>query len=151
MALTIREQMLAALAAVLEGITSIDNLCVERNRDTEVGEFPTLVIHDGDQAPKEGAEEDTCARYFTAIVVLEGHVQADKGENIGTTLNALYGAVLVVLFADVHLGGLSDDIREGAGDFGLYMNDSEVLTAAFSLIVEVDYAVDPTDPTAQPS
>ena len=63
MAYTVREQILSAFFDALYAIRgSVYDLKVERNRDTEVTHFPTLVVADGPAARERSNVSDAARR-----------------------------------------------------------------------------------------
>ena len=110
MADTVRERVLAAFKTTLEGLT-VFGLSVERNRDTQVTEFPALVMRDGEPQP-----DDTFATYVTRYVMpveVEGYVRTDEdGKTVEQKIDQLYGLVVQALLADPTLGGLAVDVAE---------------------------------------
>jgi hypothetical protein len=107
---TVREQALAAFFAALQAITGVYNLRVERNRDTEVTKFPTLVQIDG---PQRAEHAFTGSVLYTATVRVEAYVQANEtGLTTAQMLDQLYGKVVQALAADPTLGGKAVDVTE---------------------------------------
>ena len=110
MAVTVREQVLAAFFAKLEAITGVYGLSVERNRDTEVTGFPTVVQADG---PVRADRLFSSTTTYTAQVDVEAYVQADAtGKTREEQLDELYGKVVQAVTADPTLGGLAVDVQE---------------------------------------
>ena len=107
MATPVVEQVVAAFVARLE---ALDDIKVERERDQEVGEFPFLVVYEGDKDVDDGQTSYTS---HTQTITVEGYVEAEEPADLGPARNALYARVAEALLADPSLGGLSIDVREG--------------------------------------
>ena len=108
MADTIREQVLEAVEVL---VASVPDVTVERNRDTAITKFPSIIVLDGPQ------EEPTYLSGLISYVMLfqlEMYASGATGKAAGSALNALYGAVVAALTADQTLGGLVVDMTEGA-------------------------------------
>lgn len=144
---TIRERIIAALETKYSQISTIAGLIVERNRDTPVQEFPTLVIIDGQQSP---SYDDTGITRYDMEVFVEGYVRAASND-LGTANNALYGAVLKKTMEDITLGGLCFDIRERDMLPDINRNEGEKPEAGFSLLLSVSYLTKEGDPFSLPS
>jgi hypothetical protein len=142
---TVRERVLAAFFARLEGITGVYGLKVERNRDTEVTTFPFLVQVDGDHEVDEGFATGI-DRYLMTVTV-EGYGQApQQGETVQGKLDQLYGKVVQALAADHTLSGLAVDVEEQSLDFDIDRVDGHQPGGAFSAAFRVEFWTKQGDP-----
>lgn len=149
MAFSVREQVLAALVTLLEGLEGADgiyNLRVERNRDAPVTHYPTLVVYDSDQS----AETDThgYTRYLMQVEI-EGYVkiEADEGDtNVGTKMNAMYAKLVETLNSDRTLGGKCVDVNELDTEFVPNMGEGQAPAGGFRLALAVEYWTAEGDP-----
>ena len=108
MAETIREQILVAVEALVTGLPGVT---AERNRDTAVTKFPSIIILEA------GHDEPTYLSgliSYVMVIQLEMFATGSTGKAAGSALNALYGDVVVALTTDQTLGGLVVDMTEGA-------------------------------------
>lgn len=111
MALTVRERVLAAFFAKLKALeSSVYDLKVERNRDTEVTHFPTLVQVD---RPVRAERIFSGTITYTATIEVEGYVQDNAdGKTREERLDELYGKVVAGITSAPTLGGLAVDAIE---------------------------------------
>ncbi len=107
MAETIREQILVAVETLVAGLLGVT---AERNRDTAVTKFPSVIVLDG---PQEEPTYLSGLISYLMVFQLEMYAAGATGKAAGSALNALYGAVVVALTADPTLGGLVVDMTEG--------------------------------------
>lgn len=143
------EQILQAVHECLDGI-ELDGLLVERNRDTEVQEYPSLIMIDGRQTPIESALAGSIL--YDLEVEIEGHVALAEGEgdvNIGTKLNELYALVMQALREDHTFGDLATNLTEGEMLRDIARSAGHSPTAAFSLMVTIQFETQDQDPTQQ--
>jgi hypothetical protein len=131
MAIPIREQVLAALAARLAA--ELPDVAVERNRDSAVTRYPALVIVDGDQTADHSTAGIT---QYTAQAATEGYAQTSTPAGLGPALNDLYGRTLAASVADPTLGGIAVDVREGEMTVVVERGEGGKPTAGFSLAIE---------------
>lgn len=141
--MTVREQVLAAFKARLDGI-SVPNLLVERNRDIPVEHYPSVVMVDGGQSPDV---DQPGVKIVRMRVDVEMYVKANTYGELAGAFDALYGSVVRAVMADRTLGDLAVDIDEGELQDPLTGREEGVgPTQATSLAFEVEYWVDPDDP-----
>lgn len=108
MAETIRELILDALESDLR--TTLTGVIVERNRDTEVERFPSVILMDG---PHFLTTDNHFIDDVEMEVAVELYVQGSAGgPNLGTLLNDLYGRVVEAMLADRQINALAIDIEE---------------------------------------
>lgn len=146
MAVSIREQCLAALFTRLSAIGGIEGLSVERNRDTPVTAFPTLVQRD----MPGGARllHEAVGVVFKAIdLQVEGFVQSDQAEDLAAAVDALHSAVLTAIAADVTLGGVAFDCRADELDLD-QPEGAETPTAEFVIPIVLEFQHAERDPAA---
>lgn len=117
---TVREDIHVAIKAALDGITGIAGLAVDRNKDEEVVSFPAAILLDGEHRRDDVFSGTT---NFTLTVTVVMYVRGNAGD-LGSQLNALYGAVVKAVLADLTFGGkavrsaevgLSEPIQFGEG------------------------------------
>ena len=155
MTVAIREQVVRAFAALLDGLEDQHGytIVVHRGRDAMVSETPALVIEEG----QETAREPSYPRLdLTMTITVMGYTRedADEGDvdNAGADYEAaktdLYARTLQAIMADRNLGGLADDTRflsmtpEIAEEAG-------TRAGTITLIFEVDYWTSDSNPYTQ--
>jgi hypothetical protein len=131
----IRSRIHARLATILAAV-DIDGLEVERNRHEPVVRSRTLVIHDGPHEPNYG---ESGLMHFTLRPLLIGLVKMADGADPAPVLDDMYVQVVKALFADIHLGGLAIDTREGAYLPAIDPEGSLDRIGQFTLEIEVDF------------
>ncbi len=141
----VRERILAAIAARLAAIATIDGLAVERNRDEPVERFPSLIVIDGPQVPNDGNSGVT---FYEMTVDIEGHVRAGTAAEVGAALTRLYAAAWRAIAAEVGLGGLATDIAEGPLSLDDRRGSGGTPQGAFNLEITVTYQTAAGDPFA---
>lgn len=145
MALTIREQVLAAMLTALEGITELTGddgvfgLKVYRNPDFEITDAYALALVDGDENASEENFQGVCDCQME--VQVEGHVRldGDSATNIGTELNTFYGKVEKALLADRTLGGKAINILKTGCIIDVNMGTGQTPQGAFAAQYLVHY------------
>lgn len=114
MALSVREQILAALAARLAALASDNGYAFERNRlgDIEDGETPAIVLHDGGQTRLDG---ETHAMTRELSLAVEVYCAAANGAALGAAVSDMAARVIRAMRPDhagLTVGGLAHDVRE---------------------------------------
>ena len=144
MTLSIRERITAQVVTVLEA--ALTDVQVERNRDTAVGTYPSLIVYTGGQrAERLGPGIDE----YNLDLVLEGFVAAEDGASGHSALNDLYARAVAALYADPTLGGLAVDVQETALAEEL-SNDGSQHVASFILQMDLKYQTAAGDPYSLP-
>jgi hypothetical protein len=142
MSLTIREQIYAKLEEVLS--TALMGVRVERNRDSAVQVFPTVVVIDGGQIRQE--PESTGFNEYVMTPTIEGWVDGETQADLGPALNELYGQTVKALMADRKLGGLAIDMAEGPLEVDVSRRENQGPVAGFALDIEVRFWTAEDDP-----
>lgn len=110
---SIRETCLRAFLARLQAITALGTdhreVVVERNRDSHVSHFPTLVQVDGGH---QGRGRLTGIDEKSLEVMVEIHLDADDAEALTDLLDAAYVAVSAAILGAPTLGGVAFDVTE---------------------------------------
>jgi hypothetical protein len=153
MALSVREQILAALAAKLGAIvTGGVAVTFYRNRRKAIaqGAWPALNQIDGGHGAPEEVLTPGISQY-TLDVELEGEVGATPTAamteaQLGPALSDLYAASLKAALADRTLGGLCIDIHEGALAVDPDRGEGKAPAGAFSLALTIDFWTRNGDP-----
>ena len=149
MALSVREQILAAIATRLGTVSGVVAVVRNRRNDLNIEEFPGLVVLDGGH---QAADDENAGftRYILTVQV-EGYVGAVNSvqlaeADLGPAISALYASSLAVLMADRTLGGLAVDLHEGALDVAIDREDGHPPAGGFMLEIIVDYFTKTADP-----
>lgn len=140
MTTTLREAMLVALQDLLKSLEStVPELKVgERNRRAPMKDDKHLVLHDGGQTTDATAQTEF--KNHIARPEIAGRVIARNDAEIGTEVNALYGAIIDRLEADPSLGGTADDVLEVGFETEFDTDpDAKVSACDFRLMIEVHY------------
>lgn len=155
MTVAIREQVVRAFAASLAGLTDQygDAVNVFRGRDTQVSEFPALVIEEG---AENGIERSYGQIDLTMTLTVYGYVSmtADEGDvdAAGADYEAektdLYARTVQAVMADRTLGGLAVDIRFLSMTPDIAM-DAGTQAGTLTIVFEVDYWTDADNPYSQ--
>lgn len=139
----IREQALAAFeAALIAGLTAIP---VERNRSRAIPEDAAkyVLVFDG---PQIKVSDETGVDVYRMTVSVEGYIRVKGDALAGPALNELYADVVVAATADLTLGGIAVDVREGNMPDAYIDPDATLATMAFELEFEIDYMTKQDDP-----
>lgn len=151
---TKREDALVALRAALAGISSVTGLEVFRNPHFEMDRdaMPALCLWDGGQRLVEETNE---LKLYELTPIVEGYVTVAAGANVetagdaaGTALNALYGAVVLALYADRTLGGAVMDLFEGDLDWDAVEDEGAQVHLEFTLQLRIVIQTAVNDPSA---
>lgn len=141
-----RERILAAIATALAGIAGVGGLVVERDRlaDLAETEMPRLVVREGGEEPQaDFSGEDA----YTMTVEVEGYTAAASQADADAVGRTLRAKVVQALRADVTLGALARDVRQGVEPPPVRLSVvAEVPTYAFALAFAVEYATAEGDP-----
>jgi len=155
MTVAIREQVVRAFAARFVGLNDQhgDAINIFRGRDTQVSEFPALVIEEG----AEQAREPSYPRLdLTMTLTVYGYVSmdADEGDVDGAGADHeaektdLYARALQAVMADRTLGGLADDVRFLSMTPEIAM-DAGTQAGTLTIVFEVDYWTSDSNPFTQ--
>jgi hypothetical protein len=144
---SVREQIIAALVTALEGITGFTGLTVERDRDTEVSRFPTLVVLAGNQTADAGSG-NLVTEYRMTVAVAGFTKPAASSDPATKAAHALYAAAVKAALADPTLGGLCVDITEGETQFGLDSVEGHARLGSFETQFEILFFAATGDPAA---
>jgi len=143
MTATIREQVLQAFHDKLSAI-EIAGLRVDRNRDTPVEDYPSIVMVDGGQVADA---ENPGVKDIEMRVDVECFVRANTPGELAPAFDEIYGKTVQAVLADRTLGALAVDIDEDELDDPIIAREEGVgPTLAASLSFTVRYWVDPDDP-----
>jgi hypothetical protein len=144
MAAAIREQILEAMKATL--IAALPDTRIERNADrpAEHDRRPWLNLIDGSQSPP--SEETAGFKEYVMSVTLEGLVEKGDADNAGTPVVQLYADALAAVMADRTVGGLAQDVVEGALDIEID-RESSASGGAFTLGLTITFWTRSDDPT----
>lgn len=134
-----RESIFAAIEAALNTLSGVAT--VERMAAGEPSAFPALLIEDTGQQIIPGEVGST--RYLLPVVI-EGYVESDAA-TAHAALNALYLDVVTKLLADPPLGGLADEISEGAMRVAVAVLASK-RRLGFSLDIQIEFSADRENP-----
>jgi len=140
MTATVREQIIEAL---IETLSDIDDITVERSRLTPVQHYPSVVLRDGEQS---SAIIDSESKQHAMQIEVEGYVQAADSSAVSSAMNDLYGKIVSALLADDQIGGLANDLREVSMTPILENESGKRATAAFMVLFEVEYQTGHADP-----
>jgi hypothetical protein len=146
MASTVREQILAAFFTALKALEgTVYKLTAQRDRDTEVSEYPALVLLAGEQSADDSFA--TGVTRYVLTVTVEGYVQeTDDGKTTAEKIDELYGKVLQAALSDRTLGGLAVDVREQPLEQQIDRSAGHPPGGAFSLPFEIEYWTRQGDP-----
>jgi hypothetical protein len=144
MAAAIREQILEAMKATLA--TALPDVGVDRNADrpAEHDRRPWLNLIDGSQPPP--SEETAGYKEYVVSATLEGVAEKGDADNPGTPVVQLYADALVALMADRTVGGLAQDVVEGALDLAID-RESSAPGGSFTLDLIITFWTRTNDPT----
>lgn len=153
MALSVREQILVALADRLATLATAQGYAFERNRlgEIEDGETPAIVLHDGGQTRLDGTTGGLTREMSVAVEVA---VQAADGAALGAAVSDMAARVVQAIRPDhagLAVGGLALDVRElsmSDPDFGADPDAGYV--AVFETTFAVIYETAEFDPYATP-
>lgn len=144
MSTSVREQVLAAFLAQLESV-DVAEVTVQRNRDTPVESYPSIVMVDGGQTPD--VESGPGFKQVELRVAVELFVKANLPELLAEAFDELYGKVVVAALTDRTLGNLAVDITEGDMEDPIVVREEGVgPTMCASLGFSIDYWVAVSDP-----
>ncbi len=154
MTASVRERALAAFdnalfaALAADGGAPVTRLERARQRDIDDGQRPAVVVVGGGEERLE-AEASGQDEYRMTVEVW-GYVQAATNDpSVETALNDLYARVVAALAADLHLGGLVDDVRLLRFSHDL-VDAGGARTADFVAEFAVEYATAEGDPYQRP-
>jgi hypothetical protein len=135
--MTRREAMLAALKGVFDTVVAPATGCtIHRNRRAALNANEINLKDRGQDTRLDQTE----FKIHTARPLIEGCVAAENDEALGPAVNAVYGAIIDALEADVSLGGTAVDIRETGFEIEIDDDpDAKRATAWFLLSVEIEY------------
>jgi hypothetical protein len=144
MAAAIREQILEAMKAAL--IAALPDARIQRNADrpAEHDRRPWLNLIDGSQPPP--SEETAGFKEYAMSVMLEGLVEQGDADNPGTSVVQLYADALAALMVDRSVGGLAQDVVEGACDLAID-RESSAPGGSFTLDLTITFWTRSDDPT----
>ena len=150
---SIRERIIAAMAAALDGPEKPEGVTVhrDRTRPIERDKLPAIVLYAAspDVRTREEtvrrSDHDTVERTFTAMV--EGRVVVRPDESPDAAIDPLYVWTVKALRADPTLGGLAMDVRETGTD--IIAAEFDKTYAAFGTTFEVVYFTAEDDPEVQ--
>lgn len=140
-----KEQILAALDSLLGGLAGIT---YERGREQPVAmtSLPFVTVYDEGDTPQQDFASE---RGFTLPVTIEGVATGATKSAAGLAADTLRVAVLLALWADITLGGLTRDLRFSDEPPPPSLEPEVPEEAAgFVIALELEYATSETDPTA---
>lgn len=146
----VTEQVIAKIITTLEalrtltGVPEMHDLLVERNRDTEVSHFPTIVVVDGNWDPDEDSFHG--ATVYTMEVGVECYLQAETHAELGRKMSVFHAEVVKAMLADVTLGGLTQNVTELAGFRDLDRTAGRTPQGGISVNFAVSYWTESGDP-----
>lgn len=104
-----REAIFAKIEELLNAISGVNE--VERMPSGDPAKFPALHIWDEGQRPEQAEAGVT---EYGMTFNIDGYVQAAGGSAAHTALNALHSSMVQALVTEPPIGGLVDEITEGA-------------------------------------
>jgi hypothetical protein len=132
-----REQILSVFFDKLHALKdTMPSIMIERNRDSEVQRFPTVVMVDG------GHKASYVSNGFTNYdmeVTIEGYVEADSSKELGNSVNDLYSRVVEISLSDLTFEGLVIDIMEDNFEIEINRSCGIKPNAAFALTFIINY------------
>lgn len=143
-----REQVLKAFKTALDAIEyplypGLAPERIERNRDAFVQQFPAVVMIDGDSRTNY---DNSGSVFYDMDVEVEGYIQTESPDDLGSTINALYAAILVAMLADTTLGQVAQDVREQDAKFEISRAQGQKPIAACSILFTVTFYTREGDP-----
>lgn len=132
----VREDIFAAIETRLRQIAGVAE--VERMPSGDPSRFAALHVFDQGHRPSDSGQEAETQHQALGVQVV-GFTQGGDGSAAHAELNALYAAVIEVLFAEPVLGGLATEIDENsfAPDVAFLANKRRL---AFTLDLTINYA-----------
>jgi predicted TIM-barrel enzyme len=142
---TIREKCVLRLIWLLQQISVIPGLKVERNRDAGVTEFPTVNVIDGDH------DTDSSSLGFEEHVMecdLEIYASAKTDDVLQASFDQVFGAISKAAASDTSLNGNAVDVKQ------LGLKNVQTLTGAEGmqparcgvLVLEITFSTKYGDP-----
>jgi hypothetical protein len=145
--MTVRERCLDALHQQLLASLMPQGVMVTRNRRRRPDRksMPAIILIDGGHEPDfEGRATHFWPFRLTAY--LEGHVAANRDEDLGAAASTLYGQTLAAALTDTTLGNLAVDIEEAGFAQELVREEGTEAGIVFALNLTITYATDDGDP-----
>ncbi|MGA3295278.1 MAG: hypothetical protein ABSE45_15020 [Candidatus Acidiferrales bacterium] len=153
MASSIREQIVAALIAALNGSSGISGLSIhrERTRPIETDSLPAIMVYFEDDAPKPFDRQKFRSPLVERdlAVALECRAQGSQSVSPDAALDPVLVWAVKGGFADETLGGLALGAEEGRTAWR--SREGDVPVAAATLHFTIHYRTSRLDPTANPT
>ena len=142
----IRESIVAALCTSLGAISGV-NVYRQRRKEFSKESAPAISVAAGDQQVSEDAPQHTIYEMAVSVV---GFVAASTDSAADIAANTLLAQVQSRIGANQTLGGLIQDIREGATTWAADQGHGNSAEIMFELQLSVVYWTRPFDPYTAP-
>jgi hypothetical protein len=148
---SIREQIMVALMAALNGSSGITGLTVhrERTRPIENDSLPAILVYADDDVPKPLAQQMYAAPLTERQLSLsiECRAAGSSGVSVDQALDPVLVWAASAVRADEKFGGLASSVEEGRTVWTSRETDTPVAAAKWSITIK--YRTSRLDPTSK--